>query len=165
MKPQSHSIGHEATAEQHRARSHRSRRRTALGKKLPPHSIGQKGTAAQHPARSHSRAATGKKPQPRSTGQEATAGQLHRARSHCCAVSYQLHSTLAPMTFTFIRCVSHPPLSLSFHFSFQLLDWSVGSDSLNISKRALWQACVNPFQKSIENVAYNSERPHRVGLV
>ena len=44
-----------------------------------------------------------------------------------------------PMTSTFIP--STPPISLSFNFSFQLLDWPVGSDSLNISSRARWVVC------------------------
>ena len=97
-------------------------------------------TAAPHRARSHRRAASGKKPPPRSIGQDATASQ-HRARRHSRAVSDQLHPNLAPMTFTLILRISPPPISLSFNFSFQLLDWPVSSDSLNISPRARWVVC------------------------
>ena len=43
------------------------------------------------------------------------------------------------MTFTFIP--STPPISVSFNFSFQLLDWPVGSDSLNTSARAHLVVC------------------------
>ena len=43
------------------------------------------------------------------------------------------------MTFTFIP--STPPLSLSFNFLFRLLDWPVGSGSLNISPCASWVVC------------------------
>ena len=122
----------QATAAQHRARSHR---RATSGKKPPPHRIWQEAPTVQHRARSHSRAASGKKPPPHSIRQEATAA-LHLARSHRCAVSDSPHSSPAPTTFTFILHISPPPQSLSFNFSFQLLDWPVGSDSLNISPRA-----------------------------
>ena len=61
-KPPPRSTGQEATAAQHRARSHR---RAAPGKKPPPRRIGQEATAAPHRARSHRRAASGKKPPPR----------------------------------------------------------------------------------------------------
>ena len=50
------------------------------------------------------------------------------------------HSTLAPKTFTFIPRVSSQPISLSFHFSFQLLKWPVGSDCLKFFERACWVA-------------------------
>ena len=46
-----------------------------------------------------------------------------------------------PMTFTFIFSTPPRATSLSFNFSFQLLDWPVGSDSLNITPRARWVVC------------------------
>ena len=99
----------------------------ATGKKPPPaygrpRRIGQEATAAPHRARSHRRAASGKKPPPRCIGQEAATAAP--------SGSDQPHPNLAPMTFTSILRISPPPISLSFHFSLQLLDWPVGSDSL-----------------------------------
>ena len=52
-KPPPRSIGQEATAAPHWARSHRC---AAPGKKPPPRRIGQEATAAPHRARSHRRA-------------------------------------------------------------------------------------------------------------
>ena len=43
------------------------------------------------------------------------------------------------MAFTFIP--STPPISYSFNFSFQRLDWPVGSGGLNISPLARWVVC------------------------
>ena len=46
------------------------------------------------------------------------------------------------MAFTFIP--STPPISYSFNFSFQRLDWPVGSGGLNISPLARWVVCPQP---------------------
>ena len=92
------------------------------------------------PVRPRDPAKPGKKPPPRRIGQEATAAR-HRSRSHSRAVSDEPHPTPAPTTFTFILHISPPHISLSFNFSYQLLVWPVGSDSLNISPPARWVVC------------------------
>ena len=92
-KPLHCSIGQDATAAQHRARSHHSaasdkkHSSIASGKKPPPRHIGPKrhlsSASGKTPPprsiwqRSHRRAASGKAPPPCSIGQ----------RSHCCAAS------------------------------------------------------------------------------
>ena len=111
--------------------------------KPPPRSIGQEATAAQHRS-----AASGKKPPQHRIGQEATD---RRAASGKKPPSRRRR--LAPFDprthdFTFILHISPPPISLCFNFSFQLLDWPVGSDSLNISPRARWVVPPGPHPRA-----------------
>ena len=117
-KPSPRSIGQEATAALHQARSHHC---AASGKKPQPRSIMQvKATAALHRARSHRRAVS-----------DSTLATT--------AFTFILRISPPPMVFTFIP--STPPIILSFNFLLQLLDWPVGNDSLNISPRAHWVVC------------------------
>ena len=82
-----------------------------------PRSIGREATAAPHQARSHCRPASGKKPPPR----RLRPGATFDPRTHV----FHVHPSCLPS--------SHRFEFLLFE-SFQLLDWPVVSDILNIQR-------------------------------